>query len=143
MYLDDGALLTNEPGEIFGKPDGMFLANASFETGKVRLVEGMEEGYLEVAGAPDMVQEVISPTSEHKDRVTLRQAYWQAGIPEYWLVDARREPLFFDILRHTARGYTAMRKSQGRLRSGVFGKAFRLVAGTTPLGHPAYMLEIR
>jgi Uma2 family endonuclease len=143
LFLGDGALLTNEAADISGKPDGMFLANESLQAGRVRLVEGMEEGYLEVAGSPDMVLEVISRTSVNKDKVVLRQAYWEAGVREYWLVDARQEPLAFDILKHTARGYTATRKTQGWLRSNVFGKAFRLVARPTPLGHPGYALEVR
>ena len=143
LYLEDGAQLTNEEADISGKPDGIFIANASLQSGRVRLVEGIEEGYLEVEGSPDMVLEVVSPSSENKDRVVLRQAYWEAGIREYWLVDARREPLSFDILRHGARGYTATRKSHGWIRSAVFGKAFRLTAQTTPLGHPSYALDIR
>jgi Uma2 family endonuclease len=143
MYLVDGALLINEEADFAGKPDGMFIANEAIQTNRIRLVEGLEEGYLEVEGAPEMVLEVISSSSEHKDKVVLRQAYWQAGIREYWLVDARRQPLSFDILRHTSRGYTATRKSQGWVRSAVFGRGFRLLAGTTPQGHPAYTLEIR
>src|SRR5262249_2854101 len=138
-----GALLSNEAADISGKPDGMFLANATLESGRVRLVEGMEVGFLEVEGSPDMVLEVISPTSVHKDKVTLRQAYGEAGVREYWLVDARQEPLSFDILRHTARGYSATRKQQDWIKSAVFGKAFRLVVHTTPLGHPDYTLEVR
>src|SRR5256885_8764701 len=52
----------------------------------------MEEGYLELEGTPDMVLEVVSESSVQKDTKRLRQLYWQAGIREYWLVDARREP---------------------------------------------------
>jgi Uma2 family endonuclease len=143
MYLGDGALLSNELADISGKPDGMFLANATLQSGRARLVEGMEEGYLEVEGSPDMVLEVVSRTSVRKDTVTLRQAYWEAGVREYWLVDARKEPVAFDILRHTARGYSAARKPQGWVKSAGFGKAFRLVVRTSPLGHPDYTLEVR
>ena len=143
MYLVDGALLSNVAANISGKPDGMFLSTGTLQSKRARLVEGMEEGFLEVEGSPDMVLEVISPTSVRKDKVTLRQAYWEAGIREYWLVDARQGPPVFDILRSTARGYAATRKQQGWLKSAVFGKAFRLVARTTPLGHPDYSLEVR
>ncbi len=143
MYLVDGALLSNVPADISGKPDGMFLATSSLQSDRVQLVAGMEEGYSEVEGSPDMVLEVVSRSSVHKDKVTLRQAYWEAGVREYWLVDARQEPVAFDILRYTARGYAAARKQQGWVKSGVFGKAFRLVARTTPLGHPDYTLEVR
>ncbi len=39
-----------------------------------------------VMGAPDLVVEVISPSSKLYDRVNKHTAYEQAGIPEYWLV---------------------------------------------------------
>src|SRR5205807_1516797 len=109
--------------------------------GRVHLVEGMEEGYLELEGTPDMVLEVVSTSSMRKDTVDLRRAYWAAGIQEYWLVDARKEPLTFEILRHGAKGYRAAQRQQGWLRSGVFGKTFRLVRRTGALGHPNYALE--
>ena len=87
--------------------------------------------------------EIISRGSVKKDRVTLRQAYWEAGVREYWLVDARKEPLSFDILRHTAKGYKAARKQDGWVKSSVFGKAFRLTQEPDALGHPEYTLAVR
>lgn len=35
----------------------------------------------------DLVMEIISPESRHRDTVTKRSEYAQAGIPEYWIVD--------------------------------------------------------
>ena len=70
-----------------------------------------------VGGEPDMVLEVVSDSSVHKDTVVLRQGYWQAGIREYWLVDARREPVYFDILRRTTKGYAAASAMAGSSRS--------------------------
>jgi Uma2 family endonuclease len=143
LFLGDGVRVTNLEANFSVKPDAMFASTASLEEGRLRAVEGMEEGFLEMEGTPDMVLEVVSPSSVRKDTQVLRQAYWEAGIREYWLVDARKEPLSFDIFRHTARGYVAARKQQGWLRSAVFGKQFRLTKQTTPLGHPDYLLEAR
>lgn len=39
-----------------------------------------------VVGAPDLVVEVVSPSSKLYDRVNKHMAYEQAGIPEYWMV---------------------------------------------------------
>jgi Uma2 family endonuclease len=35
----------------------------------------------------DLVMEVVSPDDRHRDTVTKRREYAQAGIPEYWIVD--------------------------------------------------------
>lgn len=90
-----------------------------------------------------MVLEVISESSVQKDEVILKEAYWEAGIAEYWLVDARKQALRFDIFRHTSKGYVATRKQAGWLKSGVFGKSFRLRKRTNVLGHPDFILDVR
>src|SRR5438105_4589106 len=89
---------------------GYDSSRSTLRSYRVRLIEGADGGYVELQGTPEMVLEVISRSSEKKDTVVLMKAYWEAGIPEYWLVDARKEPLKFDILRHTSRGYVAARK---------------------------------
>ncbi len=143
LYLTDGAVLVNEPATFSVKPDGLFASTARMKDERVTIVEGVVAGHVEVEGVPDMVLEVVSPSSVKKDTVVLRQAYWEAGIPEYWLVDARRPPLSFDILRHTQRGYAASRKQNGWVKSSVFGKSFALTQGADVLGNPSYTLSVR
>jgi Uma2 family endonuclease len=139
----DGVLLSNEDADISVNPDATFASREALEEGRVRLIEGVEEGHVELEGSPDMVLEVVSTSSVQKDTVILRGAYWEAGVREYWLVDARAEPLKFDILRHTPKGYAATRKQGGWLKSAVFGKSFRLTQSQSALGHPAFALEVR
>lgn len=143
LFLPDGLHLTNVSADISGNPDGTFVSFETLDAKRAVLVEGMELGFLELEGSPDMVLEVISNSSVRKDCVILRQAYWEADIREYWLVDARKEPLSFDILRHTAKGYTATRKQDGWIKSAVFGKSFRLTQEADVLGHPEYTLAMR
>lgn len=143
LHLTDGVLLSNFAADISGNPDGMFLSTATLESDRVRLIEGARGGYTEIQGSPDMVLEILSDSSEQKDKEELREAYWQAGISEYWLVDARPQPLHFDIFRHAARGYVASRKQQGWLKSAVFGRSFRLRQHMNRLRHPEYTLEVR
>lgn len=142
-YFGDGLLLTHVLADLSVKPDGTFISYETLASDRIRLVEGADEGYVEVEGSPDMVLEIISTSSLHKDNVVLREAYWEAGIPEYWLVDARRPEIRFDILRHTSRGYVAVRKQAGWLRSQVFGKSFRLTRANDPQGNPEFTLAVR
>jgi len=143
LFLPDGLLLSNTRADICVKPDATFVSNDSIQAHRVELIEGWDGGFVEMEGTPDMVLEVVSASSVQKDTVVLRQAYWEAGIIEYWLVDARQEPIRFDIFRRTARNYSATRKRDGWLKSSVFGKSFQLTQRVNALGHPEYTLAVR
>jgi Uma2 family endonuclease len=142
-FIGDGLRIRHPEADISAVPDGTFISTQSLRSGRVRLIEGAEDGYVEVEGSPDMVLEVISDSSVRKDTVRLRELYWEAAIREFWLVDARHEPSTFDILRHTAKGYVATRKQAGWLRSAVFGKSFRLTQQVNASGHPVFTLAVR
>jgi len=142
-FLTDGVLLSNFAADISGNPDGLFLSAATLASDRIRLIEGKEGGYVELQGSPDMALEIVSTGSETKDTVTLKQAYHEAGVREYWLVDARKEPVVFDVFRHTSRGYVRTGKQQGWVKSAVFGKSFRLSVRAGLQGHPDYTLEVR
>ena len=136
----------NLPAELSGVPDGTYVSFDTLRAGRARYVEGKGKdagGYTQLEGIPDLVIEVVSPSSVDKDTEWLQKAYWEAGIPEYWLIDARRPPLTFDLYRHARRGYITARKSGGWVKSAVLGKSFRLAVEVNGLGHPEYTLEVR
>jgi Uma2 family endonuclease len=141
LYLGDGLLLTNVQADVSGNPDGTFISYESLRAGRVKLVEGRRGGYTEVEGSPDMVLEIVSESSVKKDCKLLRTAYWEAGIGEYWLVDARDARPEFTLFRHGSKGYVAVRKKNGWSRSATFGASFRLIRTESELGHPEFSLE--
>jgi Uma2 family endonuclease len=143
-YFTDGLRIQHPEAELSAVPDGVLILMETFETMRANVVQRPAGGALRVEGSPDLVLEAISDSSEKKDLEVLRETYWKAGVREYWLVDARKEPLTFDILKHTAKGYTATRKQQsGWMKSAVLGKEFRLVQGVDRLGAPTFTLEVR
>lgn len=146
MYVPDGMLLANEDAELATEPDAMFLSNASLRAGRVRFAAGKKRGAVatRVVGTPDVVVEIVSPRSEDVDTAWLMSASHNAGIPEYWVIDARDEnDIRFDILRRGAKEYTPGRKSGGWVRSPVLGKSFRLVQAKGKSGHPRFTFEVR
>jgi len=56
-----------------------------------------------VRGVPDLVVEVVSPGTQGRDRYTKFRAYWEAGVPWYWLVDS--ETLVIQEFQYTPEGY--------------------------------------
>jgi Uma2 family endonuclease len=141
FYLGDRMLLTHLDAALATEPDGMFVSNDSLGAGRVLLEEGDET--LEVLGTPDMVLEVVSKTSVQKDTVVLRDLYWRAGVAEYWLVDSRAEAPQLDILRHTASKYAITRRQGGWVKSGVFGRSFKVTQAPSAHGVSEYTLASR
>jgi Uma2 family endonuclease len=142
-YFPDGMLLSHVGANLTVQPDGLFVSFESLQSRRIRLIEGVREGFVELEGTPDMALEVVSTSSVAKDTETLKDLYWQAGVAEYWLVDCRRDRIVFEILRHTIRGYVVVRTQGGWVKSNVFGKSFRLTRQADKLGNPQYALEVR
>lgn len=142
LLLGDGARLSNEKADISVVPDALFASRATLKE-RLQLLDTRGRGYDELEGSPDMVLEVVSDSSVRKDTERLRRDYWEAGIREYWLVDARPDPLVFDILRHTPKGFRTTPKKDGWMKSAVFGKSFRLTRRMNAIGRPKYTLEVR
>jgi Uma2 family endonuclease len=142
-FVPDGMLYSNLETGFTTQPDGAFLSNATLQSGQVKLLEGASNGYVELEGIPDMVLEIVCDASVKKDTVILVDQYWQAGIPEYWLIDARSDTVRFDILRHTNKGFTPARKQAGYTKSQVFNKSFRLTCELDELGNPEFRLLTR
>ena len=142
-YFTDGMRLSNIVADLSAVPDGTFISADTMREAEIKLVEGAKGGYTEIEGIPDMVLEIVSDSSVRKDTRRLLEAYWEAGIKEYWLVDVRGERLDFTLYRHAPKGYVASRKKDGWLKSQVFGKAFRLTRLEDEFGNPEYTLERR
>jgi Uma2 family endonuclease len=144
IFLTDGMLLRNRQANLSTVPDGVFVSYEALRSGQVRRLEGTSPGFFQLDGSPEMVLEVASAHSVQEDTGTLKASYWPAGIREYWLVDARAEPVRFDIFKRRAKGYTTTRpQAGGWLKSAVFGRSFRLTRQLDPLGDPKYTLAVR
>lgn len=144
LYFGDGMLFTSTVAKFSTYPDGMFVSNESIESRRVTLAGAKpDEEDTRLVGSPDLVVEVVSDSSEDKDTEWLMAGYWNAGVGEYWLVDARKEPLRFTILRRGRKEFVAVRKAGGWLDSPTLGRGFRFVAGKVVFGRPVYALEVR
>ena len=89
-----------------------------------------------------MVVEIVSDASVRKDTERLPAAYYQAGVAEFWLVDARGEDL---RVRIHGRGPTqyepAERDPDGYQRSAVLNRWYRLERGRNARGRVVFDLH--
>jgi Uma2 family endonuclease len=93
--------VSNVGANLSVEPDILVITNESIDTRRIRLVpdgSGVSDSYVEIEGSPDLVVEILSDGSEHKDKKRLSKAYYRAGVREYWLVDVRGDKLMLQIL---------------------------------------------
>ncbi len=122
-----------------------YYSHGAFDSGRVSLTAkatGQADRYVEVVGTPDLVVEIVSDHSVKKDTVRLFEAYWKAGVAEYWLMDARGDELVFCINRRGVAGFEPVPSDAGGFQqSAVFQQWFRLTRRRDRRGGWAFDLE--
>jgi len=144
LYIDD-TLVSNKEAGVSNEPDILYLSKATLNSGLASLTPAKErpETHKEVVGTVDWVLEIVSPSSIKKDKVLLREAYFRAGIPEYWIVDVRGEEIEFDVLVPGDEEYVAVESRDGWYRSPTFDREFRLDREKEADGYWLYTLHCR
>ncbi len=72
------------------EPDLMILC----DPGKLRRKEE------DVWGGPDLVMEVLSPSTRQKDMTVKLNKYWNGGVREYWLIDLQNKKVIVHDFEH-------------------------------------------
>lgn len=140
LYGDRMRIVHPEAG-LSTEPDALFATWETLQRQRLQLQKGSDS--LELIGAPDMVLEVVSPTSVEKDTVHLVELYFRAGVAEYWLVNPLEGRLVFTIYRRAAKKFAAVRPQRGWHHSPLFARDFRLTQQTNELNLPEFTLEVR
>jgi Uma2 family endonuclease len=126
----DRARVSCPKADLSAEPDAVFVSDSSLDSGRVRLIPkagGDPDRYIEMEGPPDLVVEIVSDASVHKDTERLPKAYYEAGVTEYWLVDARGEELLFRIHQRGPFSYDpAPIDPEGFQRSAILDRRYRL-----------------
>jgi Uma2 family endonuclease len=56
-------------------------------------------GQKAIEGTPDLIVEILSPSTRRRDLGTKRALYERFGVPEYWIVDPRARRVTVHVLR--------------------------------------------
>lgn len=87
-----GLIRRRRRGRVFGDLDCR-LGNHDVVRPDLLVVLPQNEARItetHVSGTPDLVVEILSPSTANRDRTTKRRRYEAAGTPELWLVDGKR-----------------------------------------------------
>jgi Uma2 family endonuclease len=80
----------HELGRVFSGPVDVLLAEGDYLEPDIVFVRAGREGLLTergIEGPPDLVVEVVSPSTESRDRGLKLDRYRRFGVGEYWVVD--------------------------------------------------------
>ncbi|MFN0196827.1 MAG: Uma2 family endonuclease [Planctomycetaceae bacterium] len=136
-YLfSDGVRLSHDAADLSAEPDAVFVSFAAIQQGKVKLVRGQLGGYVELEGSPELVVEIVSPSSVRKDTEVLRELYALAGVAEYWLIDARSTSPTLEILWLAENGYQSVPATERGLPSAALARR-GVDSGNRPAGTSA------
>lgn len=128
------------------EPDVVVVTHAAIDAGRAAFVpaSGQPGCFVEIEGGPDLVVEIVSDASVHKDTCRLPPAYHAAGVREFWLVDARGQSPTFQVFHRGDRAFEETpHDAAGWTVSAVLDRQVRLTVQESPRGIPRYDLEIR
>jgi Uma2 family endonuclease len=89
-YLIQGHLESHPIGEMYFAPVDVLLSEFNILVPDLIYISKQRAHILtlqNVQGAPDLVVEILSPSTSSRDRRLKRDVYERTGVQEYWIVD--------------------------------------------------------
>ncbi len=99
-HIDDRAL-----GKLFYAPIDLILDPTTILQTDLVFVSSARQHIITeraIEGVPDLVAEILSPTTSRTDRVTKAQIYARHNVPAYWIVDPDVESIEIYLLEGEA-----------------------------------------
>jgi len=104
LHREIANFLKGKPCEVFHAPVGVRLNadkgdNTVLEPDIVVVCDRSKIGSQSIAGAPDLVIEILSPSTAGYDRVDKFNQYLIAKVREYWIVDPDSKTVSVHVLK--------------------------------------------
>lgn len=96
-------------GVVVRAPCDVLLSDADVVQPDVMFISKSRQSMIKehnIDGAPDLVVEVLSPTTTERDRGVKLKLYERAGIPEYWLISPEARTI--EVLGLSEGSYTCV-----------------------------------
>jgi Uma2 family endonuclease len=72
-----------------------------------------------VFGAPDLIVEIISPSSFYRDQVEKKELYERFGVKEYWIIDPAKQVIQIFTLQENKYVLHAFIAEEGKVTSAL------------------------
>ena len=99
-------VIKNHLGEVWTAPLDVRLSRDTALQPDLIFVSNARAGIIQenwIAGAPDLVVEVLSPSTAAYDRATKLPIYAEAGVLEFWLIDSQAKTV--EVLKLQGKKY--------------------------------------
>ena len=101
-------------GEVLYSPIDVYLDEENaYQPDIVVVLQGSRARITEkgIQGPPDIVVEILSPSTAYYDLTEKRDVYERVGVKEYWILDPRRK--VFEIRANSQGGFKLISKAKG------------------------------
>jgi Uma2 family endonuclease len=103
LHLIQTYLDTHPIGELFAAPFDALLSNFDIVVPDLLYLSNERARFLKsknLQGPPDLVIEILSPSTRSRDRQLKHDLYERVGVQEYWVVDPEQDRVEI-FRRHT------------------------------------------
>ena len=110
-YLFRSHLDAHPGGEAFMSPFDVLLSDINVFVPDLIYVSAERSRFItskNLQGAPDLVVEILSPSTRRRDQSLKRDVYERTGVEEYWLVDPDRAEI--EVFRREGAGFQPSRR---------------------------------
>lgn len=115
-------------GEVFWAPYDVVLTNTNVVEPDILFVANANKKIVtstNIKGAPDLIIEVLSPTTAYYDLIEKKELYEKFGVKEYWIVDPKKQWVEIYILDDRKYKLHQREEKSGKINSKIL-KGFEL-----------------
>ena len=100
-------------GEVLSAPLDVFLTETNAFQPDIFFLSNERQGIIEerVEGAPDLVGEILSPSTGYYDLTKKRRVYQEHGVKEYWIVDPMERCV--EVLWNSSEAFERVAEARG------------------------------
>jgi Uma2 family endonuclease len=124
MVIIDRFISEKKTGEIFQSPIDVYLDEYNKPQPDLVFVSESKKAIITndgIVGVPDLIIEIISPTSIIRDRIKKKALYEKMSVPEFWLIDPQYAAIeIYTLQNNRYELLSAATTLEGELKSSIF-----------------------